>query len=133
METVGRRIRVLLVDDDADLRLLARSALELDGRFDIVGEGGDGADAIRLSAQERPELVLLDLEMPWLDGAEAVPHIRRAVPHAVIALWTVAPESTRATEAISLGASVVLDKTFFHVRKLPDHLWDLVVGGLVAT
>lgn len=119
-------IKVLLVDDDVDIRLLARSALELDGRFRIVGEGVDGGDAIMLATREQPDVVLLDLEMPWLDGAEAVPHIRRALPSVVIAIWTVAPESVRAHEALSLGATVILDKSFFHARELANRVFALV-------
>ena len=115
-------MRVLLVDDDDDIRLLARSALEMDGRFEIVGEGRDGNEAISLAASEQPDLVLLDLEMPWLDGGEAVPYIRRDAPNAVIALWTVAPESARAIEAMSLGASAILDKAFFRASALADRL-----------
>lgn len=118
-------MRILLIDDDEDIRLLARSALDLDGRFDVVGEGGDGNEAIRLAAEHEPDIVLLDLEMPWLDGAEAVPHIRRAVPACVIALWTVEPHGRRAAEAMALGASVLLDKSYFHVGTLAGRLWDL--------
>lgn len=119
-------IKVLLVDDDVDIRMLARSALELDGRFRIVAEGEDGGDAIVLATREQPDVVLLDLEMPWLDGAEAVPHIRRALPSVVIAIWTVAPESVRAHEALSLGATVILDKSFFHASELAERVFALV-------
>jgi DNA-binding NarL/FixJ family response regulator len=113
---------VLLVDDDVDICFVARTALELDDRFEVVGEGRDGADAIMLARFEQPDLVLLDLEMPWLDGAEAVPHIRRVAPRAVIALWTVAPTCARADEALAMGASVALDKSYFGAGQLPDHL-----------
>lgn len=121
------RVTVLLVDDDADIRLIARSTLTLDGRFEVVGEGADGAEAVELARRHVPDVVLLDLEMPWLDGAEAVPHIRRAVPRSLIALWTVAPESARAADALELGASVLLDKSFFSARELGGTLWDLLV------
>lgn len=117
---------MLLVDDDDDVRLVARAALELDGRFEVVGEGSDGADAILLATMKQPDLVLLDLEMPWLDGAEAVPHIRRNAPRSMIALWTVAPESVRAAEAMELGASVLLDKSLFGARQLGAHLCELL-------
>lgn len=121
-----QRVTVLLVDDDADIRLIARSTLTLDGRYEVVGEGADGAEALGLARRQLPDVVLLDLEMPWLDGAEAVPHIRRAVPRSLIALWTVAPESARASEALTLGASVLLDKSFFSARELGDTLWHLL-------
>ena len=116
------RVRVLLVDDEDDMRLLARSALEDDGRYEIVGEGVNGAEAIVLATQQQPDVVLLDLEMPWLHGAEAVPHIRDASPSTFIALWTVAPHSPRTAEALALGASVVIDKSWIAFGMLGDHI-----------
>lgn len=120
---------VLIVDDDQDVRDMARSALEIDGRFEIVAEGIDGWEAIRLAADHQPDLVLLDLEMPWLNGAEAVPHIRAAAPATLIALWTVAPESARADEALAMGASAVLDKSMFSAGSLASRLADLLIGA----
>ena len=116
------RVRVLLVDDEDDMRLLARSALEDDGRYEIVGEGVNGADAIVLARQTQPDVVLLDLEMPWLHGAEAVPHIRQESPTTFIALWTVAPNSPRTAEALAMGASVVIDKSWIAFGMLGDHV-----------
>jgi DNA-binding NarL/FixJ family response regulator len=110
MQITGGRTSVVLVDDDEDLRFLVRTALELDDRFDVVGEAANGFDAARIAETEQPDLVLLDLEMPWVDGAEAVPHIRRRAPGAIIVLWTVEPYGTRSNEAVELGASQVLDK-----------------------
>ena len=81
-------LRVLLVDDEADLRRLARVVLDLDGRWLVVGEASDGAAAVELASRTHPDVVLLDLEMPWLDGAEALPGILHAAPGAVIAVWT---------------------------------------------
>lgn len=116
------RVRVLLVDDEDDMRLLARSALEDDGRYEVVGEGFNGADAIVLATQLQPDVVLLDLEMPWLHGAEAVPHIRDSSPMSFIALWTVAPNSPRAAQALAMGASVVIDKSWITFGALGDHI-----------
>ena len=116
------RVRVLLVDDEDDMRLLARSALEDDGRYEVVGEGVNGADAIVLAKELQPDVVLLDLEMPWLHGAEAVPHIRQESPTSFIALWTVAPNSPRTAEALALGASVVIDKSWIAFGMLGNHI-----------
>lgn len=58
---------VLLVDDHAAFRRSARRLLASEG-FDVVGEAGDGAEALRLSAELRPEVVLLDVQLPVLDG-----------------------------------------------------------------
>ena len=131
MEAADFQIRVLLIDDDPDVRLAARLQLDDDGRFNVVAEGSSGQDAVELARACQPDLVLLDLEMPWMHGAEAVPLIRRAAPRSVIVMWTVAPESARADDALSLGASVVLDKSDVY-RSLPDRLADIrdEAGGI---
>ena len=119
---VMHRFRVLLVDDEDDMRILARSALEDDGRFEIVGEGANGAEAIIVAEQQKPDFVLLDLEMPWLHGAEAVPGIVEVSPASFIALWTVAPNSPRTADALAMGASVVIDKSWIAFSMLGDHI-----------
>ena len=113
---------VLLIDDDDDARYAARLRLDLDDEFRVVAEGVDGLEAVNLARACRPDIVLLDLEMPWLHGAEAVPLIQRASPSSVIVIWTVAPESARADAALELGASVVLDKGDIYDRGLPRRI-----------
>ena len=122
---------VLLIDDDDDLRLLARVALEHDARFVVVGEGSNGLEAISMASDLKPALILLDLEMPWLEGAEAVPHLRRNDPTARIVLWTVDPYGARANDALSLGADAVLDKATVSPRRIGDEL-DAIVASTVA-
>lgn len=104
------QLRVVVVDDEDDLRFLACNALASDARFEVVGEGADGNAAILIAGATQPDVVLLDLEMPWLHGAEAVPYILRGAPGALIVLWTVAPDSDRARDAMTLGASALIDK-----------------------
>jgi CheY-like chemotaxis protein len=74
------RIRVLLVDDQPAVRWLLRSTLEADERFQIVGEAGDGVDAIRYAESIHPDLALMDLAMPNLDGLQAIEGMRRGSP-----------------------------------------------------
>lgn len=124
---------VLLVDDDHDLRLLARVALEHDERFVVVGEGANGLEAIDLAAALKPGLILLDLEMPWLEGAEAVPHLRRNDPGVRIVLWTVDPRGARAADALSLGADAVLDKAAVTPRRIGDELDSIITGAVVTS
>jgi len=118
LPAVDSPVRVVIVDDEADLRLLAAHVLGSDERFAVVGEGANGADAIEVVADVQPDVVLLDLEMPWLSGAEAVPYLRSDAPDAVIVLWTVAPDGKRAAEALELGASAVIDKAACGIREL---------------
>ncbi|MGH2705526.1 MAG: response regulator transcription factor [Actinomycetota bacterium] len=77
---IERPIRVLIVDDAEEIRLLLRTSLELDGRFEVVGEACDGAEAISLAGAEQPDAVVLDYAMPRVDGLTAIPHIRRCSP-----------------------------------------------------
>jgi DNA-binding NarL/FixJ family response regulator len=68
-------IRVLIVDDHAVVRRGLRTFLELQDDIDVVGEAGDGAQAIRLAEELRPDVVLMDVRMPVLDGVEATKRI----------------------------------------------------------
>ncbi len=69
-------IRVLLADDTPDIRLLVRMALETDGRFEVVGDANDGAEALELLEQEQPDVVVLDMGMPKVDGLQVLSRMR---------------------------------------------------------
>jgi DNA-binding NarL/FixJ family response regulator len=102
--------RVLVVDDhpltrDALASLLAR------GGFDVVGEAGDGADAISLAARLQPELVLLDLSMPGLDGLSALPRLRAAAPGCEVVVLTASGTEENLLAAIRAGAAGYLLKS----------------------
>ncbi len=73
-------IRVLLVDDVADLRSLFRQALAHDDRIIVVGEAADGIEAIERAAELKPNVIVLDLAMPRLDGLRAIPRLHEAAP-----------------------------------------------------
>jgi DNA-binding NarL/FixJ family response regulator len=72
--------RVLIVDDVDELRLLFRLLLESDGRFEVVGEAANGREAIEEAARTKPDLVMIDLAMPEMDGLTAIPRLHRTVP-----------------------------------------------------
>ena len=79
-------VRVLLVDDVEDVRRDLRTVLTLSGNIEIVGEAANGLEAIRLTESLQPEVVLMDLEMPVMDGYEAIRQIKSHFPCMVIAL-----------------------------------------------
>ena len=79
-------VRVVLVDDEPDIRNVVRTMLEVHGGFDVVGEAPDGEQAVTVCRETQPDLVVLDLMMPVLDGAAAAPLIKQAAPAAKIAV-----------------------------------------------
>ena len=78
-----RPVRAVVIDDTTDIRDLLRIVLSRSG-MDVVGEAGDGRAGVDLVRGERPDVVLLDLAMPVMDGVEALPLIRELVPDAQI-------------------------------------------------
>ena len=87
-------IRILVVDDHSVVRQGLRMFLSLDPDFEIVGEAEDGAQAVELARQSQPDVVLMDLLMPVMDGIEATAAIRNASPDIeVIALTSVLEDS----------------------------------------
>jgi DNA-binding NarL/FixJ family response regulator len=69
-------VRILLVDDAARVRHELGELLELTGMVQVIGEAGDGLEAVRLAAELSPEVIVMDLEMPGLDGFEAARRIK---------------------------------------------------------
>ena len=81
-------IRVLLVDDVVEVRRLVRLALRVRGSFEVVAEAGDGAEAVRLVAASRPDIVVLDLGLPDLAGREVLSRIRIASPGSKVVVFS---------------------------------------------
>jgi DNA-binding NarL/FixJ family response regulator len=84
----GRTLRVLLVEDDEDLRTLVHIKLDLDDRFTVVGESTNGAHGVGDAKALQPDVVLLDLMMPVLDGEAALPLIRLASPDTAVVTFS---------------------------------------------
>lgn len=96
-------IRVLVIDDSEDFRYLAAKAARSDGRIVIVGEANQGVEGIRLASELQPDLVLLDLHMPMMDGLEAIEGIRSLSPGSKILAWSSFDDSF-GEDAVALGA-----------------------------
>jgi DNA-binding NarL/FixJ family response regulator len=104
-------VTVVVADDTDDVRMLVRFSLELDGRFDVVGEAVDGREAVDLCATTRPDAVVLDLQMPVLDGGRALPLIRDVSPETVVIMFTAFATEEIARVLLAAGAARVVTKT----------------------
>lgn len=101
--------RVAVVDDAPDVRVLLSTVLEAEG-FEVVGEAANGVDAVALAEQQQPEIMLLDLSMPKMDGLEALPLVLEASPTtAVVMLSGFINDEVRA-KAKTLGAAGCVEK-----------------------
>jgi DNA-binding NarL/FixJ family response regulator len=120
--------RVVIADDVEDLRYLLKRALERDGRFAVVGMAANGRDAVVQAAQERPDLTLLDLSMPVMDGLEALPLIRSAVPQCTVVVLSGFDAERMESAALDRGAAGYLVKGL-SPRRLVEEL-TLLLGRL---
>lgn len=81
-------IRVLLVDDVVEVRRLVRTSLRFRGGFEVVGEAADGAEAVRLAEQLRPDVVVLDLGLPDIAGREVLSRVRDHAPESKVVVFS---------------------------------------------
>src|SRR6202048_707853 len=100
---------VLLADDHQLLRQAVRRALE-DAGFSVAGEAGDGEEAADLAARYQPDVVVMDVTMPVLDGIRATRRIRELAPLALVVMLTMHGEESLLADAIDAGATAFLTK-----------------------
>ena len=118
---------VVIVDDTDDIRLLVRLSLEAGGVFQVVGEADNGLAGIDVVRRTQPDLVLLDLRMPVMNGLDALPRIRRACPRARIVVLSGFEADAMAEKALEAGAdgyaqkgATVSDLVGYALRVLDD-------------
>jgi DNA-binding NarL/FixJ family response regulator len=106
----GPRVSVVIADDVAGLRRLLRIALEESRSFEVVGEAADGVEAIMAAEQLMPDLMLLDLSMPRMDGLEALPRLRLVAPPMRLVVLSGLSEEHMGPKAVELGADAFFEK-----------------------
>jgi len=104
-------MRVLLVDDSAAARRIVRVLLEDNTGFEVCGEAENGREGIEKAQQLRPDLIIMDLSMPVMNGMDATRAIRRIMPNVPILLLSGHSDLLTMNEARSVGISVVVSKT----------------------
>jgi DNA-binding NarL/FixJ family response regulator len=103
-------LRIFLCDDVPELRTLLRYGLEEDGDLKVVGETGDAQAAIAAVAELQPDVVVLDLSMPGMDGLEAISRLREAAPRSAILIFSGFRAARMRAAALELGAAAYLEK-----------------------
>lgn len=99
-----KRIRILLADDHAVVRQGFKMLLDAQGDMEIVGEAGNGREAVDLAEQLRPDVVVMDVAMPELNGIEATRRMAEKVPHARVVALSMHKDSVYVREVLRAGA-----------------------------
>ncbi len=124
-------ISVVLVDDSEDLLYLVRGALERSGRFRIVAEAADGEQGVAAVGACQPDLVLLDIAMPVMDGLQALPLIREACPTSIVVMLSAFGDASGMPQrAMDMGANGYIHKDG-RIQALPEQL-RVIVRGVTA-
>ncbi len=102
--------RILIVDDQRLMREGLRTLLELEPDFDVTGEAGDGAAALEAYESEKPDIVLMDIRMPGMDGVEATRRLRARHPGARVIILTTFDDEAYVFDGLRAGAQGYLLK-----------------------
>jgi len=125
-------MRVLVADDHRLMLDGVRRALEADGGFEIVGETQDGAKVVDLVAKTNPDLVLLDVRMPNVDGLACLDEIHRRYPEVKVVMLSASTSPELIAAALRRGASAYLAKSV-DPSDLPSTLRQAVEGNVFST
>lgn len=125
-------IRVLVVDDTPHLRAVVRTILGSAPGFELVGEAEDGEEAVEMVARLRPDIVLMDVEMPGLNGLAATAAIMRSNPEIKVVAWTNHEEPALITEMVAAGAAGYLLKGI-QPREFLDSMASVATGASVLS
>ncbi len=103
-------VRVLVADDSPGIRQLLVLLLNMESAFTVVGEARDGVTAVAQAQKLQPDLVILDVSMPRLDGIQAIPQVRAVSPTSQVVIFTGDSDGSMEGEARAAGAAAVIPK-----------------------
>ncbi|MER6038848.1 response regulator transcription factor [Streptomyces sp. NPDC001835] len=109
--TTSRPVRALLVDDHALFRDGLRELLVADGQIEVVAMGGNGAECVELALRHRPDVILLDVEMPGQDAWTTLEQLRRQVPESKVVILSMHEGYTLVQRLLDAGAAAYLTKS----------------------
>ena len=123
------RIRVMVVDDHPIMRSGLRDVLEASGRLEVVGQAGDGEEAVRTVEGLGPEVIVMDVMMPCKDGVDACREIMELLPEIRVLMLTASTEEDAVIDAIAAGATGYLEK-YSRPEELVEAVLDVAAGRL---
>jgi DNA-binding NarL/FixJ family response regulator len=121
-------VRVLIVDDQEPFRMAARLVVEATDGFDVVGEAETGEDSVRMAEELRPDLVLMDVNLPGINGLDATRQILAGPGAIVVLLLSTYEEEEYAPRAAECGASAYIPKAVFGPDRL-EAAWETASGS----
>lgn len=110
-------VRILIVDDATFMRMMIKNIIVKNG-YEVAGEAENGAEAVKLYAELKPDLVTMDITMPEMDGIESVKAIKKVDPNARIIMCSAMGQQAMVMEAIQAGAMDFIVKPFKQDRIL---------------
>jgi len=106
----GNRVRVAIADDQRLFAEALEAILSIDSRISVVGRAADGRAAVALAREQRPDVILMDIEMPVMDGIEATEAIREVVPGTRVIVLTGSAATQDVSRARRAGAAAYVTK-----------------------
>ncbi len=123
------KIRVMVVDDHSIMRDGLQVLLEQDGGFEVIGQAGDGVEAVRIAPDLSPDVIIMDVMMPKKDGVDACREVMETIPDTKVLILTASTSEDAVIEAVAAGATGYLQK-FSGRDQLLATIRDVAAGEL---
>lgn len=107
----GDKIRILIVDDNSEMRENIRRLLQFESDVEVVGAARSGTEGVELASETQPDVILMDINMPDMDGIQATEIIRKKVPFTQIVILSVQNDTKYMQRAMMVGARSFLCQT----------------------